>query len=89
MFSAETRRQAAAFDAIGERYDDVFPHKSGQIIATQWMIDRLPSGARATPCGTSISFSSTTRVSVRKASLSTPVVVVNFGWPKVTTLSIL
>ena len=41
MFSAETRRQAAAFDAIGERYDDVFPHKSGQIIAT-----RPPGGGR-------------------------------------------
>jgi hypothetical protein len=25
VFSAETRRRAAAFDAIGERYDDVFP----------------------------------------------------------------
>ena len=51
MFSSETRRQAAAFDAIGERYDDVFPHKSGQIIATQWMIDRLPSGARVLDLG--------------------------------------
>ena len=51
MFSAETRRQAAAFDAIGERYDDVFPHKSGQIIATQWMIDRLASGARVLDLG--------------------------------------
>jgi ubiquinone/menaquinone biosynthesis C-methylase UbiE len=54
VFSAETRRQAAAFDAIGERYDDVFPHKSGQIIATQWMIDRLAPGARVLDlgCGT-------------------------------------
>ena len=56
MFSAETRRQAAAFDAIGERYDDVFPHKSGQIIATQWMIDRLAPGARVLDlgCGTGV-----------------------------------
>ena len=56
MFSAETRRQAAAFDAIGERYDDVFPHKSGQIIATQWMIDRLAAGARVLDlgCGTGV-----------------------------------
>jgi ubiquinone/menaquinone biosynthesis C-methylase UbiE len=56
VFSAETRRQAAAFDAIGERYDDVFPHKSGQIIATQWMIDRLASGARVLDlgCGTGV-----------------------------------
>lgn len=56
MFSAETRRQAAAFDAIGERYDDVFPHKSGQIIATQWVIDRLPPGTRVLDlgCGTGV-----------------------------------
>jgi ubiquinone/menaquinone biosynthesis C-methylase UbiE len=56
VFSAETRRQAAAFDAIGERYDDVFPHKSGQIIATQWVIDRLPAGSRVLDlgCGTGV-----------------------------------
>jgi Methylase involved in ubiquinone/menaquinone biosynthesis len=56
VFSPETRRQAAAFDAIGERYDDVFPHKSGQIIATQWMIDRLATGARVLDlgCGTGV-----------------------------------
>jgi ubiquinone/menaquinone biosynthesis C-methylase UbiE len=56
VFSAETRRQAAAFDAIGEQYDDVFPHKSGQIIATQWMIDRLSPGSRVLDvgCGTGV-----------------------------------
>jgi ubiquinone/menaquinone biosynthesis C-methylase UbiE len=56
VFSAETRRQAAAFDAIGERYDDVFPHKSGQIIATQWVIDRLAPGLRVLDlgCGTGV-----------------------------------
>jgi ubiquinone/menaquinone biosynthesis C-methylase UbiE len=56
VFSAETRRQAAAFDAIGERYDDVFPHKSGQIIATQWVIDRLTPGSRVLDlgCGTGV-----------------------------------
>ena len=56
MFSAQTRRQAAAFDAIGEGYDDVFPHKSGQIIATQWVIDRLAPGARVLDlgCGTGV-----------------------------------
>jgi ubiquinone/menaquinone biosynthesis C-methylase UbiE len=56
VFSAETRRQAAAFDAIGERYDDVFPHKSGQIIATQWVVDRLAPGLRVLDlgCGTGV-----------------------------------
>ena len=56
VFSAETRRQAAAFDAIGERYDDAFPHKSGQIIATQWVIERLAPGGRVLDlgCGTGV-----------------------------------
>jgi ubiquinone/menaquinone biosynthesis C-methylase UbiE len=56
MFSVETQRQAAAFDAIGERYDDAFPHKSAQIIATQWVIDRLGPGARVLDigCGTGV-----------------------------------
>jgi len=56
MFSADTQRQAAAFDAIGERYDDAFPHKSAQIIATQWIIDRLSPGARVLDvgCGTGV-----------------------------------
>jgi len=56
VFSAETRRQAAAFDAIGERYDDAFPHKSGQIIATQWVVDHLLPGARVLDlgCGTGV-----------------------------------
>jgi ubiquinone/menaquinone biosynthesis C-methylase UbiE len=51
VFSADTRRQAAAFDTIGERYDAAFPHKSGQVIATQWLIDRLPPGARVLDVG--------------------------------------
>jgi ubiquinone/menaquinone biosynthesis C-methylase UbiE len=51
VFSADTRRQAAAFDRIGERYDDAFPHKSGQIIATQWVVDRLAPGARVLDVG--------------------------------------
>jgi SAM-dependent methyltransferase len=56
LFSTDTERQAAAFDAIGERYDDAFPHKSAQIIATQWVIDRLSPGARVLDagCGTGV-----------------------------------
>jgi ubiquinone/menaquinone biosynthesis C-methylase UbiE len=51
VFSADTSRQAAGFDTIAERYDAAFPHKSGQIIATQWLIDRLPAGARVLDLG--------------------------------------
>jgi ubiquinone/menaquinone biosynthesis C-methylase UbiE len=56
MFSAETQRQAAVFDAIGERYDEVFPNKSAQITATQRVIDRLAPGARVLDigCGTGV-----------------------------------
>lgn len=37
--------QAAAFDEIGKRYDELFPHKEGQIDAGRWLIDCLPPGA--------------------------------------------
>lgn len=48
--------QAAAFDHIGERYDDAFPHKDGQIAVAQWLIGRLPPDARVLDvgCGTGL-----------------------------------
>lgn len=48
--------QAAAFDHIGERYDDAFPHKDGQIAVAQWLIKRLPPDARVLDvgCGTGL-----------------------------------
>ena len=48
--------QAAAFDSIGERYDEAFPHKEGQITAGEWMSARLEPGARVLDagCGTGV-----------------------------------
>lgn len=48
--------QAAAFDGIGERYDEAFPHKEGQVEAVEWLLGRLPSGARVLDvgCGTGV-----------------------------------
>jgi SAM-dependent methyltransferase len=48
--------QAAAFDHIGERYDEAFPHKDGQITAARWLMERLPAGARVLDvgCGTGL-----------------------------------
>lgn len=48
--------QAEAFDAIGDRYDEAFPHKEGQIAAGSWMAESLPSGARVLDlgCGTGL-----------------------------------
>ncbi|WP_432094205.1 class I SAM-dependent DNA methyltransferase [Streptomyces sp. bgisy100] len=46
--------QAEAFDAIGDRYDEAFPHKDGQLAAGQWLAGALPAGSRVLDlgCGT-------------------------------------
>ncbi|MBN3930469.1 class I SAM-dependent methyltransferase [Streptomyces verrucosisporus] len=48
--------QAEAFDAIGDRYDDVFPHKEGQLTAGAWLAKELPAGSRVLDvgCGTGV-----------------------------------
>jgi SAM-dependent methyltransferase len=45
---------AEAFDRIGEKYDEAFPHKEGQLAAGEWLIRQLRSGARILDvgCGT-------------------------------------
>ncbi|WP_228044801.1 class I SAM-dependent DNA methyltransferase [Streptomyces ferrugineus] len=43
--------QAEAFDALGDRYDDAFPHKEGQVAATEWLIRSLRPGARVLDLG--------------------------------------
>jgi SAM-dependent methyltransferase len=48
--------QAAAFDHVGERYDEAFPHKDGQIAAVGWLAQRMAPGARVLDvgCGTGL-----------------------------------
>ncbi|MEU8822534.1 class I SAM-dependent methyltransferase [Streptomyces sp. NPDC048636] len=48
--------QAEAFDAIGDRYDEAFPHKEGQVKAGQWLADALAPGSRVLDvgCGTGL-----------------------------------
>ena len=50
------RAQAAAFDQIGGRYDEAFPHKEGQVAAASWLIGQLGPGARVLDagCGTGV-----------------------------------
>ncbi|MFI1157621.1 class I SAM-dependent methyltransferase [Streptomyces sioyaensis] len=48
--------QAEAFDAIGDRYDEAFPFKEGQLAAGDWLIRSLPDGSRVLDlgCGTGL-----------------------------------
>ncbi|GAA0485443.1 class I SAM-dependent methyltransferase [Streptomyces sp. NPDC046215] len=48
--------QAEAFDAIGDRYDEAFPHKEGQLDSGAWLARTLPPGSRVLDlgCGTGI-----------------------------------
>jgi SAM-dependent methyltransferase len=48
--------QAEAFDAIGDRYDEAFPHKEGQLASGDWLAGALPAGSRVLDlgCGTGL-----------------------------------
>ncbi|MFB6855531.1 class I SAM-dependent DNA methyltransferase [Streptomyces sp. NPDC001939] len=48
--------QAEAFDAIGARYDDAFPHKEGQLAAVDALLAGLAPGSRILEvgCGTGV-----------------------------------
>ncbi|WP_244258210.1 class I SAM-dependent methyltransferase [Streptomyces sp. Tu 2975] len=52
----DRRDQAEAFDAIGDSYDDAFPHKEGQVSAGEWLAEALSPGARVLDlgCGTGV-----------------------------------
>ena len=54
--AADRSDQAAAFDAIGARYDEAFPHKDGQLAAVERLLGGLPPGARVLDvgCGTGV-----------------------------------
>ncbi|MFE7187024.1 class I SAM-dependent methyltransferase [Streptomyces erythrochromogenes] len=48
-----SRRKSAAevFDALGERYEELFGQVPGQIEALEWLTGRLPAGARVLDVG--------------------------------------
>ncbi|MFE6778076.1 class I SAM-dependent DNA methyltransferase [Streptomyces sp. NPDC057702] len=43
--------QAEAFDAIGDRYDEAFPYKEGQVASSRWLVDALPPASRVLDVG--------------------------------------
>lgn len=43
--------QARAYDEIGARYDEAFPHKEGQLACAERLIERLEPGARVLDVG--------------------------------------
>ncbi len=48
--------QAEAFDSIGDRYDEAFPHKDAQVVSGSWLAEQLPAGSRVLDlgCGTGL-----------------------------------
>ncbi|MEU7584591.1 class I SAM-dependent methyltransferase [Streptomyces sp. NPDC041068] len=54
--SEDRKGQAEAFDAIGQHYDDAFPHKEGQLAAGRRLAEGLRPGARVLDvgCGTGL-----------------------------------
>lgn len=54
--AARAAAQATAFDEIGGRYDELFPHKEGQLNGGRWLLERVPSGSRVLDvgCGTGL-----------------------------------
>ncbi len=51
MSNDDIENQAAAFDAIGERYDEAFADKTAQVEATRWLVSRLGPGERVLDVG--------------------------------------
>src|SRR6185437_6763230 len=43
--------QARAYDEIGARYDEAFPHKEGQLACAERLLERLEPGARVLDLG--------------------------------------
>ncbi|GHD14303.1 class I SAM-dependent DNA methyltransferase [Nocardiopsis kunsanensis] len=50
-WAERSRSQAEAFDIIGERYDEAFPHKEGQEQHTRRLIELLPAGSHVLDLG--------------------------------------
>ena len=55
-WTAREAMQASAYDRISDRYGEAFPHKEGQLASGEWLLARLPSGARVLDvgCGTGL-----------------------------------
>ncbi|OOC52942.1 MULTISPECIES: class I SAM-dependent DNA methyltransferase [Nocardiopsis] len=69
-WAERSARQAAAFDAIGERYDEAFPRKEGQEERVRRLLDLLPPDAHVLDLGSGTGLPTTRQLAAAGARVT-------------------